>query len=105
MPAHLAALALSATLIAATGSSVPDFDARPSCQAGAQSGVDFQPNVSSCVQDEQQAKSDLVKEWGQFSGSDKDSCVAEAESGGPRSYIELLTCLQVARDAAGMHVD
>ncbi len=105
MPTHLVALALSATLIAAAADTMPHFDARPGCQVGAQTGVDVRPNVAACVQEEQQARNDLIKEWRQFSNSDKRSCVAQAESGGPPSYIELLTCLQIARDVVGMKID
>jgi len=112
MPSPLVSLALGASLlVAASGSalaapdSVPTFDPAPSCRAGAQTGVDLHPNVSGCVQDEEQAKASLAKEWQQFSRNDKSSCVAEAESGGPRSYIELLTCLEIARDAKGMNIE
>jgi hypothetical protein len=107
MPAPLVSLALGVSLLLAASDSVllaasdslPTFDPAPSCRAGAQSGVDIQPNVSGCVQDEEQAKASLVKEWEQFSQNDKSTCVAEAESGVPRSYIELLTCLEISRDA------
>jgi hypothetical protein len=113
MPSHLVSLALGVSLLLAASNSVllaasdsvPTFDPGPSCRAGAQSGVDLQPNVSGCVQDEEQAKASLVKEWQQFSRNDKNTCVAEAESGGPRSYIELLTCLEISRDAKGMNIE
>lgn len=102
MPSPLVFLALGATLLVAGSDAVPNFDARPGCQAGAQSGVEFQPNIAACVQDEQQAKDSLVKEWQQFSMNDKSECVANVESGGPPSYIELLTCLEIARNAASI---
>jgi hypothetical protein len=114
MPSHLVSLTLSASLllVAASGStlaassgSVPAFDPEPSCRAGAQTGVELQPNVAGCVQDEEQARTNLVKEWQQFSRNAKSSCVAEAESGGPRSYIELLTCLEVGRDASDTNLE
>jgi hypothetical protein len=106
MPTPLVSLALGASLLlVATSNSVPAFDPGPSCRAGAQTGVDLQPNVAVCVQDEEQAKSSLVKEWRQFSQNDKSTCVAEAESGGPRSYIELLTCLEIGRDAKSMNIE
>jgi hypothetical protein len=106
MPAPLASFALGASLLlVATSDSVPTFDPAPSCRAGAQTGVDLQPNVTGCVQDEEQARTSLVKEWQQFSRNDKSTCVAEAESGGPRSYIELLTCLEIGRDAKSMNIE
>jgi hypothetical protein len=105
MPSPLVSLALGASLWLAASDSVPTFDPGPSCRAGAQSGVDLQPNVAGCVQDEEQARASLATEWQQFSRNDKSSCVAEAESGGPRSYIELLTCLEIGRDAKGMNIE
>jgi hypothetical protein len=106
MPAPLVSLALGASLfLVAASDSVPTFDPSPSCRAGAQTGVDLNPNVAGCVQDEEQARASMVKEWQQFSRNDKSSCVAEAESGGPRSYIELLTCLEVGRDAKDTNIE
>ena len=114
MPGSLVSLALGASLLlvaasnsalAASSDSVPTFDPGPSCRVGAQTGVELQPNVAGCIQDEEQARASLVKEWQQFSRSDKNSCVAEAESGGPESYIELQTCLEVGRDAKDTHIE
>jgi len=112
MRSHFVSLAVGASLffaasnaVLAASDSVPTFDPTPSCRVGAQTGVDLQPNVAGCVQDEEQARTSLVKEWRQFSWNDKSTCVAEAESGGPRSYIELLTCLEIGRDAKSMNIE
>ena len=113
MRSHLVSCALGASLLLAASDSVllaasdsvPTLDPGPSCRAGAQTGVDLQPNVAGCVQGEEQARASLVKEWQQFSRNDKNSCVAEAESGGLRSYIELLTCLEIGRDAKDMNIE
>jgi hypothetical protein len=105
MPSQLVALALGTSLLVAASDSVPTFDPRPSCLAGAQTGVELRPNVAGCVQDEEQARASLLKHWQQFRASDKRSCVADAESGGPASYIELQTCLEIARGAKGMNVE
>ena len=113
MRSHLVSLALGASLLLvasdsvllAAPDSVPTFDPGPSCRAGAQTGVEIQPDVAGCVHDEEQARANLVEEWQQFSRNDKSSCVAEAESGGPRSYIELLTCLEIGRDAKDMDIE
>ena len=105
MPSHLATLALSVTLLAAAPGSVPNFDARPGCSAGADAGIDIQPNIAACVQSEEQAKNELIKDWQNFSGTAKNQCVAEIRSGGPPSYIELLTCLEMERDADSMQTD
>jgi hypothetical protein len=96
MPFPLASLALSASLLVTASESVPNFDPWPGCFVGAQTGVELRPNVAACVRHEQQARNSLLKRWHRFSMSDKNSCVAAAESAGPPSYIELLTCLDIA---------
>jgi hypothetical protein len=37
----------------------------------------------------------LCERWSQFSASEKKSCTGEASIGGDKSYVELLTCLQM----------
>lgn len=96
------ALALSAVLLVAAADGVPHFDPRQGCQAGADSGVDLQPNVDGCVASEMQTRSSLVEQWKNFSAADRTNCVDETSMGGPPSYIEILTCLEIARDAREM---
>jgi hypothetical protein len=103
MPLPLVSLALGASLFFIASDSVPNFDPGPGCRSGVE--VDQQPNVAGCVQEEEQARTRLVEEWPQFSRDEKSTCVAEAELGGPRSYIELLTCLEIGRDAKGMSTE
>jgi hypothetical protein len=102
MPMPFATFALGAVLLVAAADSVPTFDARKGCQAGADSGVDLQPNVNECVASEAQARESLVKQWKSFSAADRTNCVDETSMGGPPSYIEILTCIEMARDARGM---
>jgi hypothetical protein len=49
----------------------------------------------SCKGDETQAKNQLAKRWSSYSESQKKECVAESGIGGEKSYVELLTCLQM----------
>lgn len=102
MPMLLTNLALAGVLFVAATADVPHFDARKGCQAGADTGVDLQPNVDECVSSEMQARSLLVAQWKHFSAADKASCVGETSMGGPPSYIEILTCIEIARDARQM---
>jgi hypothetical protein len=102
MPIPFAALAVSAVLLVTAADGVPNFDARKGCQAGADSGVDIQPNVDQCVASEMEARNSLVQQWKNFRASDKTSCADETSKGGPPSYIEILTCMEIARDAREM---
>ena len=76
------------------GDQVPAFDIRPACR-----GTDIaEMSQATCLEDERAALNDLIKEWGQFSVQDKAMCTDATENYNP-SYVELLTCLEIARDA------
>ena len=74
---------------------VPALDVGPGCRAATDIVAMSQ---ESCLDDERKAREDLVKEWGQFSANDKMMCTDETREFNP-SYVELLTCLETARDA------
>ena len=56
-------------------------------------------NKESCLADETTALDTLKQNWSKYQASDKTECVALENSGGPASYVELLSCLEVRRDA------
>jgi LAS superfamily LD-carboxypeptidase LdcB len=61
--------------------------------------------VATCQQSEQQARDALASQWRSFPAADKRSCVAETNVGGFPSYVQVLVCLELARDARTMKVD
>jgi hypothetical protein len=73
---------------------VPNLDVRPGCQATDIADMSQQ----TCLEDERAARDDLMKEWGQFPAQDKAMCADQSKNYHP-SYVELLTCLEIARDA------
>jgi hypothetical protein len=76
---------------------VPTFDISRTCRAEA---ADAPATRDGCMKDEQGARDQLSAQWAQFSPADKTSCVQPALNiSGIRSYVELLTCLETARDA------
>ena len=77
---------------------VPRLNVEPGCRAAAESAVGPGRNANSCQDDENRARDQLAKEWGQFPGPDKSRCMRLAGLGGQPSYVELLTCLEMARD-------
>jgi hypothetical protein len=87
MPATLSPVTVSNT--------VPKFDIVKECRFEGGSIVD----LDRCSDDEGDALRDLQKAWTQFAGADKRTCVVEATANGFASYVELLTCLEMARDA------
>ena len=76
--------------------SVPKLDVGPSCEAAAQgAGRDKQ----TCLSDENRAEKQVTENWSQYRDADKQTCVGLITKGGPASYVELLTCLEVMRDS------
>jgi hypothetical protein len=72
----------------------PTLDVRPACR-----GTDVaEMSQATCLEDERAARDQLIKEWGQFSAQDKAMCTDATENYNP-SYVEVLTCLEIARDA------
>jgi hypothetical protein len=78
---------------------VPDLDIAPSCHAAA-AAVIGNRNEETCKHDENDARGKLEQEWGQFSAAQQTHCVKLSTLGGPPSYVELLTCLEMAKAAA-----
>jgi hypothetical protein len=51
--------------------------------------------------DEQRSREQLVSQWAQFPVAIKRSCLSEATNiSAIQSYVELLTCIQIAQDAS-----
>ncbi len=92
---HLPIVILASFPITPISDSVPKFDIGRECRSegGAQVAVDR------CAQDETGARQQLQGEWVQFTANDKLTCTRETNSDGSGSYVELLICLEMARDA------
>jgi hypothetical protein len=96
LDAKIATIILS--VAAADGEGVPTFNVEPHCRAVAAEATPVgDPAV--CVQIEQKAREQLVKEWDQFARAEKDHCVLLSTMAGEPTYTALLTCLEVERDA------
>jgi hypothetical protein len=60
-------------------------------------------SLGQCISSEQAIRQKLVKRWSTFAPADTTECVGEATAGGESSYMDLLTCLQMARDVRNYH--
>jgi hypothetical protein len=93
-----AAFVLGSSLIT-TVADVPTLKVEPSCKAAGAAGLMMGRTTESCLNDEKSAREDLVKTWSSFSGDDKTHCLSMVSTGGSPSYVELLSCLEMSRDA------
>ena len=78
--------------------SPPKLNVGPSCDAAAKGAISIGRDKAACMGDESIAQESLTKNWSQYSGAHKTQCVGMTSQGGP-SYVELISCLEIMRDA------
>jgi hypothetical protein len=98
----IAMTSLCAQQAIAGGDEVPILDVSKSCRTDAQAyptgGGD-----ASCLAQEQKAREVLVSQWTQFAPENRANCMqAATDIAGAQSYVELLTCLQMAKDVKSL---
>ncbi|OSI23496.1 hypothetical protein BSZ22_31235 [Bradyrhizobium canariense] len=59
-------------------------------------GLVLAQSFTDCMHDETAAQNQLNTVWGTAPVSLRDSCEGEASSAGSQSYVDLLTCMQMA---------
>jgi hypothetical protein len=91
---HLPIAIMAALTPVAVSDTVPKFDIARECRLESGLNADY----DRCSEDEGSALRELQKMWTQFAAADKRSCIATTMIGGFVSYVELLVCLQIARD-------
>jgi len=74
---------------------LPAFDIARNCNEETAGSI---TGPKPCSKDETDAKNQLAKSWSSYSASQKKECVGESSVGGERSYVELLTCLEMAKE-------
>jgi hypothetical protein len=104
MKSVLAALLLASTGIA-VAQGVPTINIDPSCRAAAKGSAGMQQDYEACRQSENAAREILVKQWSSFLAADRGSCYRLTTTGTPGTYTELLTCLEMKRDARKLPYD
>lgn len=75
---------------------VPTIDIKAICKL---ESAQIQSELSQCVRDEQAARDKLIKTWSTYPATDRASCTTVSTTSGIGSYVELLSCLEDARDA------
>ena len=86
--------AFAIDLARAADDAVPTFDIARNCKEET-TGV-VTGGSASCTKDETEAKNQLIQRWSSFGASQKRDCIGESGTGGEKSYVELLTCLEMS---------
>jgi hypothetical protein len=96
------ALLASPTVIPASDR-VPELKVEALCKATSETdkamGLALAQSFTDCMRDEAAAQQQLGTVWSTTKPALRDSCEGEAISEGTQSYVDLLTCIQMA-DAA-----
>jgi hypothetical protein len=103
MPA-LFPIILTATQIVLAADSVPKFDLGADLPGSRSVGLPGRDSAS-CQRDEQDARSKLEKDWSQYNAAQRNECDGLVTTGGAPSYVELLTCLEMAKQAKELPED
>jgi hypothetical protein len=92
-----AAAVLSIAMWPAQAQAIPDLNVDPKASDPSEKGA---PDLafSKCVQSEQAMRQKLVNEWSTFLPTEKSNCIGE-QMGGMASYTDLVSCLEMAKDA------
>src|SRR5258708_302646 len=89
---HLPIALLATFSPIAVSDTVPKFDVARECRFEGGSTTD----VARCARDEVAALRRLQEAWAQYAGAERKACTAESTIGDFASYVELLTCLEMA---------
>ena len=96
-------VAFGTQLVLAVADVVPAFDIERGCRVDSTQAFDLSTGLNEtlkrCAADERRARAQLRTQWHRFRAADKMQCIGEADIGGTPSYVDLLTCLQLAKDA------
>ena len=86
---------------ASAGEGVPVYNVRPECKFS-QSIIPSPESEKTCLREEQDARTKLEKNWANYADDDRAECIGESSSAGSPSYVDLLTCLEMTKDARAL---
>lgn len=95
----LGVVLLGSQIAIAAADGPPVLNVSPSCDAAARGAIVVGRDKEACLGDERTAQDQLKENWSKYAPADKIQCVGMAKTGGPASYVELLSCLEIMRDA------
>ncbi len=89
-------MVLTASQIVLAADTVPKFDLEETCRRAGEVSMSLGRKPGDCKRDENDARSKLQQDWAQYSPAQRTDCVRFTSLGSP-SYVELLTCLEMAK--------
>jgi hypothetical protein len=104
MPGLLPILLVGSNLLL-VADRVPEFNVEPSCRAATTASAMANRDENACKADENKARGQLEQSWAQYTPTQRNHCAQLSTLGGPASYVELATCLELAKAASELPHD
>jgi hypothetical protein len=98
MPAFLPVIVAGSYLVLAANQ-IPKLDTDAGCRAAVAAATVANRTEDVCKKDERDARAKLEQKWAQFTPAEQARCLSLSRLGGFPSYVELLTCLEMAAEA------
>jgi hypothetical protein len=97
-PGTLALLALTLAATAAHADAVPNLDVEKTCQSAqvTNTSISDQANYDGCLRSEREAQREAQRHWDTYTPAAKRQCSEQFKAGGYPSYVEMVTCLELA---------
>lgn len=92
----LAVLSFVAPALADDGPPKLNIEATCKSASGVQVRLSETSSEEGCLRSERQAHDELKRRWDDFSPAAKKQCARQFEAGGYPSYVETVTCLELA---------
>jgi hypothetical protein len=86
-------------LSAAQAAEVPRLNVEKMCRDSAAADAALNFDEKRCVESELRTRDELAGQWASFPAGDRQQCTQLATLGGTASYVALITCLEMNRDA------
>lgn len=100
LSAALLSLSLSTGLVIPVADGPPRFNIDATCEAAAKAGGGDRTAVA-CRDDERKAQTSLEAKWESYRPASRNECVESTRLVGSPSYVQVLTCLEIAAANAG----
>jgi len=101
MPVFLPVI-LTASHLVLAANRLPEFNIDSGCQIAAAAAVAPNRSLDVCKDEELTARAKLNDEWSQYTPGQKARCVSLTQLGGDPSYVELRSCLELAKIARSL---
>lgn len=88
-------IAVASGLFLTVADTVPEFDIDANCRATTRATDATGERMAACKREEAAARDQLIGVWALAKAATRDTCVG-AQSQGSKSYVALVTCMQIA---------